>query len=115
MDMEGFLSEHFVWIFGLIAVSVFVFQAVRILKKAKKIDNEGIETDAVVTRIEESYDPDNLSSSYTTYVEYTDQSGDRIESPLSLASRPEYSIGEVIRIRYIPGEYELVREVKNEQ
>ena len=44
--MKAFLSDHFELILGIIAVSVFAFQAFRILKKAKKID---VDANGVIT------------------------------------------------------------------
>ena len=100
------------WIVGIIVIGVFLFQAARVLTKAKKIDRDGIETDAVVSRIEELFDPDNLSSSYTTYVEFRDEEGHFCECPMTFSSTVTYEIGEKVRIRYIPGERELVRPVE---
>ncbi len=104
-----FVSEYFEWILVFIVVGVFAFQAARLLKKAKKIDSEGILTDAVVTRVAELWDPDTASSSYTTYVEYREENGEVRESPLSLTQDVKYEAGDRVRIRYIPGEHTLVR------
>lgn len=81
-------------------------------QKSKKIDAKGTETDAVVSRVVESWDPDTASSSYTTYVEYRDETGELRESPMSLSSTVEFGTGEKVRIKYIPGEHKLVRPVK---
>ena len=107
--MKAFLSDHFELILGIIAVSVFAFQAFRILKKAKKIDEQGIVTDAVVSRIEEIYDPDAASSSYVTYVEYRDENQELRETPMSLDAYTQYAEGTKVKIRFIPGDHELVR------
>ena len=108
-----FIQEHFTLLIGILFVGIFFFQAVRMLKKAKKIDNEGIETNAVVSKIEETYDTDAHSSSYTAYVQYRDSNGVMHESPVSVSAQVPYSVGEQIRIRYIPSDDELVREVKD--
>lgn len=110
--MKEFFVQHLTLIIGVIFVGVFVFQAARALKKAKKIDSYGIETDAVVSRISETWDPETTSSTYTTYVQFRDRDGILRECPVSLADKAEHSDGEKIRIRYIPGDYELVREAK---
>ena len=109
--MKEFIAQHFEWIIGIIVVGIFVFRAAKALKKAKKIDREGRETDAVASRILEDWDPDTSSSSYTTYVEYTDENGERRESPMALEARASYAVGERIRIRYNPGDREMVRAV----
>ena len=110
--MKEFVVQHWTWILGAVVVIVFVVRAVLLLKKAKKIDREGLEADAVVSRIVEHYDPENHSSSYTTYVSYTDRDGRTVESPLAVGSSAGYAQGDTLRIRYLPGDRKLVREVK---
>ena len=109
-----FLEQHFSLILGFAFAGVFLYQAVRILKKADRIDKEGVETTAVVSRIEEIYDPDTTSSSWTTYVQYRDKKGILRESPVSLTADVQHEVGEQLRIRYMPDDDELVREVKQE-
>ena len=107
-----FIKEHMELIFGIVVVGLFLFKAVTALMKARKIDEEGQETDAVVSRIEENWDPDGASSTYTTYVKYHDENGAVRESPVSMSATVEYQEGEQIRIRFIPGHYDLVRAVR---
>ena len=111
--MKEFLTQHFEWIIGIIVVCIFAYQAIRALKKAKKIEQEGIETDAVVSRIEETWDEESHSSSYTTYVEYTDKEGMLRESAMVLTSQMEYTVGQHVRIRYVQGITDMVRAVKD--
>ncbi len=112
--MLGFIGEHLEIVLIVAAVLFFILQAARLVKKAGRIDRVGIETDAVVTRVEDSVDPDFMAShSYTTYVEYMDDTGELIESPMSLSHEAGHSPGDSVRIRYIPGDRELVREVKD--
>ncbi len=111
MDFMDLISRHM----GLIiiaAVVIFVLRAARVLLKARKIDREGIETDAVVSRVEEEWDPDTASSTYMTYVRYRDENGEYRESPMALTSSPSYEEGERVRIRFVPGDDELVRAVR---
>ena len=107
-----FISQHLEWIIGIIVVGIFVVQAARVLRKAKKIDRDGIETDAVVSRVEELWDPDTASSTYTIYVKYYDENGKYWESAMALSSEISYDTGERVRIRFLPGDYELVRPVR---
>lgn len=109
----SFVESHLEIILVVVAVIVFGFMTVRIIRKAHKIDREGIETDAVVTRMEIHYDPDTASDTYTYYAQYTDENNEIREAPFALTTSEEYETGSVIRIRYIPGEHELVRPVKN--
>ena len=106
-----FLKDHIELVLLAVAMIAFVIEGVRLLKKAKKIDEEGIETNAVVSRIEEDWDPETMSSSYITYAEYRDENGDLRETQMALTSLPEHRVGDKIRIRFLPGERELVREV----
>lgn len=111
MDFMDLISRHM----GLIiitAVVIFVLRAARVLLKARKIDREGIETDAVVSRVEEQWDPDTASSTYMTYVRYRDENGEYRESPMALTSSPSYEEGKRVRIRFVPGDDELVRAVR---
>lgn len=110
--MKEFFAENGIWIIGAICVIFVIARVVLTLRKAKKIDREGIETDAVVSKIVESRDVEASSSSYTTYVKYMDRDGNTLESPMAFTVRPEHAEGDEVRIRYIPGDKKLVREVK---
>lgn len=109
--MIDFLKENYALVIGVAIVVVAVARVVLALMKATKIDKEGIETDAVVTRVEEDYDPDNAVTSYSTYVEYTDENGELRESYMALTMDSEHEVGEKLRIKYLPGVHDLVREV----
>ena len=98
--VKEFITQNFQWIFVALVIGFFVFQAVSLLRKAKKIDANGTETDAVVSRVVESWDPDTASSSYISYVEYRDETGELRESPMSLLNSVEYGTGEKVRIVY---------------
>ena len=110
--MREFLAQNGFWILAVIVSGVFAVRVALLLKKAHKIDREGIETDAVVSRITENWDSETHSLSYTTYVTYRDRDGNMLESPMEFSRNPEHAKGDEIRIRYIPGEKKLVREVK---
>ena len=105
-----FIRNHIELLFGIIVVTVFLLRAAMALKKAHKIDREGRETDAVVSRIEEQLDTEQ-SVTYLTYVQYHDEKGELREDLLSSEAFIRHEKGEKIRIRYLPGEHELVREV----
>ena len=107
------IKNHLELILGIVTVVVFCVTAYRPLRKARKIEETGIETDAVVCRIEEQMDSDNTVF-YVTYVRYKDQMGELRESPIAYTAYLKYEEGNKIRIRYIPGEYELVRAVEND-
>ena len=110
-----FLEKYPYWIIGALIVIVFVYQASKALRKARKIDGEGVETDAEVSRIEGHWDVDTASSTYTTYVRYTDDRGRTRESPMALTCSVKYEKGEKLRIRFLPGDYEMVRQAEDKE
>lgn len=96
----------------VIFIGIFAIKLSRLLKKAHRIDAEGIETDGVISRIEEALTTEDggIGSTYT-YVSYVDETGTRREGALSIGGGP-YEVGQQIRIKYIPGEYDMVRAAK---
>lgn len=109
--MVEFLEENAVLLLGIVIVVIPVILVMRALLKARRIDREGTEADAVVTRVEENVDPDSAGSSWSTYVEYEDENGKLRESYLALTVYPEYEVGQKVRIKYVPGVHDLVRTV----
>ena len=74
------------------------------IRRNKAIMRDGIETEAVVTRIEESESTDSDGStnvSYTYYVEYRTLEGGTLEARLGNASRDLHE-GSRLRIMYLP-------------
>lgn len=110
--MKEFLAQHLELVLAAAAVCVFVTAFVRLLKKAKRIDREGLVADAVVSGFRESYDAETHSRSYTTMVRFTDRDGVERECPMAISSKIEYEVGQELRIKYLPGEYKMVRLVK---
>lgn len=111
--MKEFLTQNFEWILAAAALMLFAVQVIRIVRKAKRIDREGLVADAVVSRIEEVRDPEIASSSYVSYVKFTDRDGVTRECPMALTPNIEYDIGQRLRIKYSPGDYKMVREAKD--
>ena len=72
--------------------------------RSKKIRRNGVEADAVVSRIEESSSPGNeggVDFTYTYYVTYKTQDGCTVDAQLNHA--PGYTrVGESVRIKYLP-------------
>ncbi len=110
--MKEFIAQHLELLLAAVALCVFAVAVVRLLKKAKRIDREGLVVDAVVSGFRESYDSETHSRSYTTMVRFTDRDGVERECPMSISSEIEYEVGQEIRIKYLPGEYKMVRLVK---
>ncbi len=112
MNMKEFLTQHFEFLFAAVALCVFAVAVVRLLKKAKRIDREGLVADAVVSGFRESYDSETHSRSYTTMVRFTDRDGVKRECPMSVSSEIEYEVGQELRIKYLPDDWKMVRPVK---
>ena len=110
--MIEFLTQNLEWVLAAAALIVFALQVVRLVRKAKRIDREGYTADAVVSRIEEVQDSKRTSTAYATYVIFTDREGITRECPMSLTVNVEYDVGQALRIKYIPGDYKLVRALK---
>ena len=97
--MKEFLTQHLELVLAAAAVCVFAIAVVRLLRKAKRIDREGL-------------DSETHSRSYTTMVRFTDRDGVVRECPMAISSEIKYEVGQELRIKYLPGEYKMVREVK---
>ena len=109
--MKEFVMQHMDWLLCGVGVIVFIIVAIRMFKKAKKIDTEGIEANAEVSKITEHWDPDTSTSSYTVYVTFTDGDGETRECALSSKSKRGYTVGDPVRILYLPDEKKMVRSV----
>ena len=86
--------------FAIIAVLLFIAGAGYVFYNIQRIKKNGIETDAVITRIEDV--GIGTDTSYDYYVCYTER-GQKIEAKLS---NPGFGrgleVGAEIRIRYLP-------------
>ncbi len=94
-----------------IFIAYFVFQIIRIFSKTAKIRKNGIETYAEVTRIDTDTDSEGNTSEYAI-VTYKDESGKKRQADIAVTVFGKYHLGDRIKVRYIPGEYGLVVEVK---
>jgi len=86
--------------FAIIAVLLFIAGAGYVIYNIQRIKKNGIETDAVITRIEDV--GIGTDTSYDYYVCYTER-GQKIEAKLS---NPGFGrgleVGAEIRIRFLP-------------
>ena len=110
--MMDFLKTHYELVIGILFAVFIAAKVVTAFRKAKKIDKEGIETDAVVTRVEDTSSAEDATSSYSTYVEYRDENGELRESFMALTVNVQYEAGQKVRIKYIPGVHDMVREAR---
>lgn len=113
--MMTFLSEHFVGIILIIFIGIFVFRFRSLLEKAKKIDREGLVREAIVTRVEEDSGTEDSGTAYYSYVQYRDESDQLRESCVSVTPDVPYHKGDKILIKFLPGEYDMVRAVDSRE
>ena len=87
---------------GVIAVGIII-AIVFVVKRYNNIKKNGVEADAVVSRIEENEtinDDGSTDYSYTYYVRFTAQDGQVIEARLG---GPRFTnVGDRVRIKYLP-------------
>ena len=100
-------------VIGVIVIAVivgFVFN----YKRSKAINENGIETDAVVSRIKENEGEDadgNRTVEYVYYVRYTNETGESVEA--KLGNPPRFLMeGTKLRIKYLPEKPKYVLAVK---
>ena len=91
----------------LIAVAVIVLAsgAVVTTVRNRAIQKNGVEADAVVSRVknEETQDADgHVTITYTYFVEYRTQTGEIVEARLG-SEPPHLYAGSTLRIKYLPG------------
>ena len=92
MDTKGIL----LWA-GLLLIFAVVFFLSRRMKK--QIEENGIETGGVISRIEETGEPDEVTLHY--YVRYRTEDGEEVEGLLS-NPRSDLAVGQHVRIKYHP-------------
>ncbi len=92
MDTKGIL----LWA-GLFVVCAAIYWASRRMKK--QIEEHGIETDGVISRIEDVGASDEID--LRCYARYRTQDGEEIEGLLS-NPRSDLEVGQRVRLRYHP-------------
>ena len=92
------------YVIGGIIVAAIIIAIVFAVKRNNNIKKNGIETDAVVSRIKENEtgnDDGSTDYSYTYYVKFTAQDGQVVEAKLGNAPRLTRE-GDRVRIKYLP-------------
>ena len=83
-------------------------------QRSKKIDQNGIEVDAVVSRIKETETEDsdgNHTTEYDYYVKYRTEAGETVEA--KLGNPPRFiTEGTSLRVKYLPEKPKYVLMVK---
>lgn len=98
---------------GVVAV-VLIIGIVYNIQRSRKINQNGIETDAVISRIKEKEEVDadqNVTTSYEYFVTYKNETGETVEAQLGNPPRLATE-GSQLRIKYLPEKPKYVRAVK---
>lgn len=97
-----------------VAVIALVVAAVFTIKRNQAIQKNGVEADAVVSRIEENENRDDdghRDVTYTYYVQYQTQDGKTVEA--KLGNEPAHLfVGSKLRIKYLPDKPKYVIPAK---
>ena len=90
-------------IFSLVIIAIVASGAVYAFYSIMKVKRNGIEVDAVVTRIDEDVrtDADGIYTDYTYYVRYRTLEGRVIEATLA-NPKSRLREGNNVRIKYLP-------------
>ena len=108
--MDEFLSRYIITIVAVVFLILVIGRILLLMRRARKIEKEGVEVDAVISRVEYEADPDD-GDAYHIYTRYVDDMGAERESITGIFAVAEYEEGQEVRIRFIPGEYDMVRIV----
>lgn len=93
---------------GTIGIAYFMINEI---SQRIKINNEGIETDAIVTNIDVRIDSENKSRTYCIEVSYTDDIGNQHNG--HFMGDESITIGNCIKIKYLPNNYDRVVPINN--
>ena len=100
-------------IIGVVVIAV-VIGIVFMIMRTNAIKKNGIEADAVVSRIKEQENTDsegNIDTTYIYYVTFTTQDGQNVEAKLGNLSR-KIKVGDPLTIKYLPNKPKLVVAVQ---
>ena len=89
---------------------VLVIIAVYCVLRNRKIDENGIEADAVISRIDTNYDSEG-SPSEVYFVDYVNAEGNTVTAKLGNPPMNAFQ-GMTMRIKYLPEKPKYVRRVK---
>lgn len=103
-----------IWIIAAAAAIVggVVFAVRAAARREKEIYENGYEVDAVVFKVETSYDHDSHRRSYYPYVKYIGDDGHEHEARVNVCTNFPY--GRRMRVKYLPSRYDYVVFVSQE-
>jgi hypothetical protein len=96
--MDENLKGVIIWaVFLAVCAAIFIFSR----RLRKQIDENGIEADGAVSRIDESFDSDTGAVETSFYARYRTQDGKEIEG-LLLNAPSNLAVGQRVRVKYHP-------------
>ena len=107
IDIKYILAAIFVIVIAVVFVITFL--------RNRRIRKDGIKADAVVSRIEEHDHLDSdggFSTTYSYYVTYEDQDGNKHEAILSKFMQSGYRVGDELSIQYLPEKPQYAYPIK---
>ena len=98
-------------VIGIILAVIVIVSVYKTTKERNDIEENGLETQGVISRIEEVNEADKQTKIY--FVKYKDQLGNMRESQLVLTNEEDrsFSVDEKVVIKYIPGKYKYANIV----
>ena len=103
------------WIIIAVIVIVVIASVAFNYKRSKAINEKGVETDAVVSRIKEIVGEDtdgNRTVDYEYFVKYQNEAGETVEA--KLGNPPRFLMeGTHLRVKYMPEKPKYVLKVKD--
>lgn len=99
----------------IVFVAIIVVSLVITLVRNNKIRKNGIEAEAVISRIEESESVDSdgsVDTTYTYYVTYRTMDGETVEAKLGKIMQKRYHMGQTLNIMYLAEKPNYVVPVK---
>ena len=97
--------QNFAYIFGAVIVVAIVAGVIYSIALARKIQKNGIEADAVLTRVETNTTTDSdgdVSTTTTYYVTYVNREGQSVEAKLMTEPPRSVRQGASLRVKYLP-------------
>lgn len=96
----------------IVLLAAFAIGGIWAFAVSRKVKKEGIETVAVVTRIElhewsgggDTWASDSVTEEY--YITYADMKGQTVEAMLSNPGNRTFQVGDTIKIKYLPEKQE---------
>lgn len=104
----------------IVILAAFAIGGIWAFAVSKKVKKEGIETEAVVSRVEihewtggtgDTWAQNNVTEEY--YITYTNQEGQTVEAMLTNPGSNTFKKGDRIKIKYLPGrqDYPVLVEI----